>query len=128
MALQILLADDHQGFRASVRGFLENRGFRVVGEAGDGREAVELAQRLNPDVAIIDRAMPVMDGIQTVRQLARCCPETRLIILTAHREDCYMDEAMKAGVNGYVLKCRAVDDLVTAIDCVSQGGLYIAGS
>ena len=126
MAISVLLADDHLTFSQSLRAFLEREGFRVVGEAADGREAVRLAKALRPDVAVLDVGMPLLNGVDAAREIQRACPRTRTILLTVHAEDQYVLQAFRGGVRGYVLKKQAVTDLVQAIQEVSGGNVYVS--
>src|SRR5437667_54384 len=115
MAISVLLADDHLSFCQSLRAFLEREGFRVVGEAADGREAVRLARALRPDVAVLDVSMPLLNGVDAAREIQGACPRTRTILLTMHAEDQYVLQALKGGVQGYVLKKQPVMDLIQAV-------------
>ena len=115
MPTQVLLADDHAIVRQGLRGLLEREGFKVCGEAADGREAVRLAESCHPDVAVLDLTMPVLNGIEAAREILRLMPQTRAIVLTMHQEDSYILQALGAGVSGYVLKTQASADLVQAI-------------
>jgi DNA-binding NarL/FixJ family response regulator len=126
MAIQVLLADDHQIVRQGFRGLLEREGFTVVGEAADGRDAVRLAKTTHPDVAVLDLAMPSLNGIDAAREMRRMSPHLKTILLTMHTEEPYILEALRAGVSGYVLKTQAADDLVRAIREVSQGSIYLS--
>ena len=126
MAIQVLLADDHQIVRQGFRGLLEREGFKVVGEAADGREAVRLAKTTHPDVAVLDLAMPSLNGIDAAREMRRTAPRLKTVLLTMHTEEPYILEALSAGVSGYVLKSQAADDLVRAIREVTQGSIYLS--
>jgi DNA-binding NarL/FixJ family response regulator len=126
MAVRVLLADDHQIVRQGLRALLEREGFDVVGEAADGREAVRLAQQSHPDVAILDLAMPSLNGVDAAKQIFQVSPRTRTILLTMHTEDQYVLPALQAGIKGYVLKTKAAGDLVQAIHDVSQGKTYLS--
>jgi DNA-binding NarL/FixJ family response regulator len=126
MPIQLLLADDHQIVREGLRSMLEHQGFRVVGEAADGREAVRLAATTHPDVAILDLAMPVLNGLDAAREILRGRTGTRAILLTVHQEDPYVLEALRAGISGYVLKTQAAPDLVQAIREVVRGAVYLS--
>jgi DNA-binding NarL/FixJ family response regulator len=126
MPTQILLADDHQIVRQGLRAMLEHEGFKIVGEAADGRDAVRLAQSAPPDVAILDLAMPVLNGVDAAREMLRAEPRIRVILLTMYTEDPYVLEALRAGVSGYVLKTQASNDLVQAIREVSRGAIYLS--
>lgn len=126
MSIRILLADDHPIVRHGVRALLEKEGFKVVGEASDGQEVLRLAQTLFPDVAVLDLAMPNLNGIDTCRQLTRDVPKTKSILLTMHADDHYVLEALQAGFKGYVLKNKAPEDLVNAVREVARGGVYMS--
>lgn len=126
MRLSIILAEDHTIVLEGLRALLEKEGFDVVGVATDGRSAVDLARRFRPDIAILDIAMPALNGIDGAREIARVSPDTRTIILTVHEEKQYVVEALRAGVSGYLLKTKAASDLVQAIKEVSRGAIYIS--
>lgn len=123
---RVLLADDHVIFRQGLRGLLERAGFTVVGEAGNGREAVCLTQEQNPDVVILDFAMPLLDGPTAAREIGRTSPRTRTVLLTMHAEEPYIVKALQAGVRGYVLKTQSATELVGAIREVMQGAMYLS--
>jgi DNA-binding NarL/FixJ family response regulator len=123
---RILLADDHVIVRQGFRALLEREGLEVVAEAADGHEAVRLASDLQPDVAVLDFAMPLLNGLDAAREIRRRFPGTRLILLTVHTEDHYVLEAMHAGVHGYVVKTQAAADLVRAIREVRGNALYLS--
>ncbi len=126
MPLRIILADDHLIVRQGLRSILEREAYTVLGEAGDGREALRLAQELRPDVAVLDLAMPLLNGLDAAREIARVSPQTKTILLTMHTEDPYVMEALRAGVKGYLLKTQAAQDLVQAIREVSRGAMYLS--
>jgi len=126
MPLRILLADDHKIFRQGVRALLEREGFRVEGEVADGHAAIEMAARLSPDVVVLDLAMPMLNGLDAAREIARASPRTRTILLTMHAEDPYVARALHAGIRGYVLKSQAAEDLVQAIREVARGAVYLS--
>ena len=127
MRVQVLLADDHQIVREGVRGLLERAGFQVVAETADGREAVKLAAaKPPPDVAVLDVAMPELNGIDASREMQQASPGLKTILLTMHTEEPYVLEALRAGVSGYVLKSEAADDLVQAIQEVMRGSVYLS--
>ena len=128
MAINVLLADDHLSFCQSLRVILEQEGFRVVGEAADGQEAVRLARALRPEVAVLDVSMPLLNGLDAAREIQKACPRTRTILLTMHGEDTYVLQALQMGIRGYVLKSQAVTDLVRAVREVSRGAVYLSPS
>jgi DNA-binding NarL/FixJ family response regulator len=123
-----LLADDHLVVREGLRSLLEAAGFKIVGEARDGREALKLARMLEPEVTVMDIGMPGLNGVDACRELLREVPEMRIILLTVHGEDAYVIEALRSGARGYVLKTQAGSDLVRAIGEVTQGRIYLSPS
>ena len=123
MPLRILLADDHLIVRQGLKTLLEQEQCTVVAEAGDGREAIQLAQKLHPDIAVLDLAMPLLNGLDAAREIVKVSPETRTILLTMHTEDPYVVEALRAGVKGYLLKTQASSDLMQAVREVSRGAI-----
>jgi len=126
MPLSLLIVDDHRLFRQGLRQICEIKGgFLVVGEAENGREAVELALQLKPDVVLMDIQMPEMDGVEATRQITLQLPETRVIILTMYRQDNYVFEAIKAGARGYLLKDADGEDVLEAIRAVQRGEALI---
>ena len=124
--MRVVLADDHALVRQGVRALLEKAGFEIAGEACDGREAVLLVAAARPDVAILDIGMPLLNGLDAVREVQKASPKTRTILLTRHDEVQYVTEALRAGVRGYVLKNQAATDLVEAIQQVGRGGIYLS--
>ena len=126
MPLQVLLADDHTIVRQGLRAILEREGFKVVGEAANGHDAVQRAHALRPEVAVVDLSMPLLNGIGAAREILKDDPKTKIVLLTMHTEDQYVFEALKAGVRGYVLKTRAADELVQAIRDVSKGLTFLS--
>src|SRR5919201_957121 len=115
MPIRVLLADDHALVRQSVRVLLEQEGFEIVAEAGDGRDAVRLAAEVKADIAVLDFSMPRLNGLEAARELRVNVRAMRIVLLTAHDEPHYVAEALLAGVKGYVVKSRAATDLVPAI-------------
>ena len=126
MSGQVLIADDHPLIRQGLRSLLEKHGFTVVGEAVDGREATQLAQELEPDVAVLDLAMPLLNGLDAAREIIRASRRTKAILVTVHTADQYVLEALQAGIRGYVLKSQATAQLVQAIQEVMRGGRYLS--
>lgn len=126
MSVRIVLADDHALVRQGLKSLLEREGYQVVAEASDGQEAVRQVESLKPDLAIFDISMPVLNGLNAGREVARSFPRTKIILLTQHDEDQYVSEALDAGVKGYVLKSQAANDLLEAIKQVSRGLVYLS--
>lgn len=125
--IRILLADDHTVLRTGLRLLLEREpGFEVVAEAKDGRETVGLAQKLKPDVVLLDIAMPNLNGIEAARQIAAARPETAIVILSMHADEGYLLRALKAGAKGYLLKDSDEDDLIHAIHAVYEGKAFFS--
>lgn len=125
-SIRVLLADDHRIVLQGLRHVCELAGgFTVVGEAEDGRTAVELARQLQPDVILMDIHMPILDGVQATNLIVQDNPAARVIILTMYREDHYVFEAIKAGARGYLLKDIDEQDLVDAIRAVHRGDALI---
>ena len=124
--LRILLADDHAVLRDGVRMVLESQtGFRVVGTADSGQDAVQLAEDLQPDIAVLDVAMPSMNGLEATRAIKERCPQTAVVILSMHDNEEYLREALRAGASAYVLKRAAAKELISAIQMVRQGQSYL---
>src|SRR5919108_4045080 len=126
MVVRVVLAEDHAIVRQGLRALLEREGFQVAGEAADGRQAIDLASALLPDIAILDVRMPLLNGLDAAREIRKCCPKTKAILLTRHDEDQYVIEALHAGVTGYVLKSQMANDLLQAIKEVLRGGIYLS--
>jgi DNA-binding NarL/FixJ family response regulator len=125
MGLRILLADDHAMVRQGLKALLERDGFEVV-EASDGHEAIQLTRERHPDVAVLDLAMPLLNGLDAAREIRQVSPPTKTILLTMHAEDQYVLEALRAGVSGYVLKTQAGVDLVKAVHEVQRKAVYLS--
>lgn len=123
---RILLADDHGVVREGLRALLTQSGYQVVAEAENGQDAVRLARKLRPEIAVLDVGMPLLNGIGAALAIARDAPATRVIALTMHTEDTYVLEALRAGIRGYVLKTQAMSDLVAAIHQVILGTIYLS--
>jgi len=124
--LRILIADDHGLVRRGARGVLHSRhGWRVVGEAANGREAVEKALKLKPDVAILDISMPELDGVEAVRQVREAVPDTKVLVLTMHESDQMVQRALDAGAHGYILKSDITDSLLNAVSAVADGKRFL---
>jgi DNA-binding NarL/FixJ family response regulator len=125
-AFRVMLADDHMLLRQGIKALLEADGLTVVGEAGDGREAVRIAQQTQPDFAVLDIMMPLLNGLDVVREIRRISPKTKSLVLTMHTEDAFVMESLHAGVKGYLLKTQAVEDVVRAIREVANGSFYLS--
>jgi two-component system, NarL family, response regulator NreC len=122
MSIRVLLADDHGVVRKGLRFILERQaGMEVVGEAGDGREALRLAEASAPDIVIMDIAMPLLNGIDATAQMVKRNPSVGVIILSMHSDEDYLLSALNAGAKGYLLKDSAEVDLVRAIETVHRG-------
>ena len=123
--LRILLADDHKVVRDGLRLLVEGqRDMRVVGEAGNGKEALKQARELKPDIVVMDLSMPELNGLQATERLKAERPEIKVVALTVHEDPSYLLQLCKAGAVGYVLKRSAGDDLIHAIRTVAGGGLH----
>jgi DNA-binding NarL/FixJ family response regulator len=123
----IILADDHRIVRQGLRALLETEpDFQLVGETGDGLEAIQLAERLQPDVAVLDLMMPGINGLEATRQISDNCPQTHVIILSMHANEAYVLESLRNGAAGYVLKDSSADDLVRAVREVVAGRRYLS--
>lgn len=128
MAVRVVIADDHEMVRQGLRALLEPEGFSFIGEASDGREAVRLCEANHPEVAILDLSMPTLNGIFATREIVKCSPRTRVVLLTQHTEEHVVLEALRAGVRGYVLKTKASSELVQALRAVNRGEMYLTQS
>ena len=124
--LRILLADDHEMVRAGLKMLVNMQSdMEVVGEAGDGRTAVARAQELRPDVVIMDVSMPQMNGLKATAKLKQLVPSIKILTLTRHTEDSYLQELLRAGASGYVLKQSIASELLQAIRAIASGGNYL---
>jgi DNA-binding NarL/FixJ family response regulator len=120
--IKILIADDHEIVRGGVRTLVESQpGYVCCGEAKSGREAVRMAEALQPDVAIVDVTMPEMNGIEAARQILKLCPNTKVLVFTVHDAEQVVVEIFRIGAHGYVLKSDAGSQLLQAIECVLGG-------
>lgn len=125
MPVNILLADDHEVVRQGLRSILKVRpGWEICGEAENGRQAVDLAAQLNPDIVILDITMPVMSGLEAVQEISAINPATRVLIFTMHESKSLVKAVRKAGARGCVLKSRAARDLIRAIETLLEGGTF----
>lgn len=126
MPTRIVLADDHVLVRQGFKSLLEREGYQVVGEASDGQEVLRQVKSLQPDIAVMDISMPILNGLNAARELTQSFPKIKTILLTQHDEDQYVSEALAAGVKGYVLKNQVASDLLQAIQQVSRGKVYLS--
>jgi two-component system, NarL family, response regulator NreC len=126
MGVRVLLADDHPVFRQGLRALLEREKFDVVGEASDGLEAIAAAERLQPQVVVIDLAMPALNGVDAVREIVKRVPRCKAVLLTMHTEEYHVLEALRAGAKACVSKSQAAEHLLQAIKDVCAGGVYLS--
>lgn len=125
--IRVLLADDHHLVRQALRALLEKAdGIEVVGEAENGREAAKLAQRLRPDVVVLDVAMPVLNGIQAAERIRRLRLPTRVVILSMHKDDALVRRALRSGAHGYLLKSSVSEELLLAVRAAVRDEIYLS--
>ncbi len=124
--IKILIADDHETVREGIRLIIETQtDMEVIAEAGDGREAIRLAEELKPDIVLMDVSMPVLNGLLATAKLKRIMPDLKILTLTRHTDKAYLQELLQAGVSGYVLKQSAPAELIRAIRAIANGGNYL---
>jgi two-component system response regulator NreC len=129
MSLRVLIADDDPMLRDGLRSLLESKeDIEVIGEAGDGTEAIELSRALRPDVVIMDISMPRLNGFEATRRLKASDPTVKVIGLSVHSNNLYVVEMLEAGAAGYVLKAAVYDELYPALQAVGQGRSYLSPS
>lgn len=127
MSVRILLADDHKLVRQTLRWFLESEDeFELVGEAGDGRQALQAVAELHPDILLLDIMMPGLNGLEVTRRVRQEFPETRVLVLSMHPEKAYVVKALQNGASGYVVKQADVSDLIDAVRAVARGTRYVS--
>ena len=127
--VRVVLVEDHNMVRQGLRALLTTEtGIQVVGEARNGHDAIQQVKKLRPDVVVMDIAMPLLNGVEATRQIRGLCPPAKVLILSAHKEEEYVEQATEAGAAGYVIKENAADVLVNAIRAVHQGGRYFSPS
>jgi DNA-binding NarL/FixJ family response regulator len=125
--ITVLLAEDHQIVREGFRALLKHeRDIEVVGEAANGREAVRLTRKLRPAVVVMDIAMPVLNGLEATRQIRKDFPDTKVLILSAHSDDAYVEQVAVVGASGFLLKQTSSDNLATAIREVQKGNTFFS--
>jgi len=125
--VRIVLADDHTVVRKGLRLLLESvPQFQVVSDAADGRQAVALAEEQRPDVVVMDIAMPILNGIEAARQISAKLPQTAIVFLSMHSDEAYVSKALKAGARAYLLKDSAENDLINAVEAVSEGKSFFS--
>lgn len=126
MTISILVVDDHAVVRAGLRALIQSDpSLRIAGEAAGGLEAISLVEKLQPDVLVLDLSMPDMDGILVTKELHEKYPAIRILILTVHEDEALLQEAMKSGASGYILKYAAEKELIEAINRIISGGMYV---
>ena len=123
---RVLIADDHALVREGIGILISRGGFTVVAEASNGQEALAHASSYQPDIAVLDMSMPIMNGLETAQEMRKLSPRTRSIVLSRHDGVDYVLAAMRAGIKGYVLKSQSVVELLQALNDVSTGGFYLS--
>src|SRR5512142_2043901 len=124
--ITLLLVDDHEVVRTGLKTFLESQGrFQVVAEASSGMEAIQRALETNPAIVLMDISMPGMDGLEATRQLKQMCPASQVLALTVHDDNHYFMEMLGAGASGYLTKQAAAEELVSALDAIADGNVYL---
>jgi len=122
----VVVADDHVMFRQGLIGLLEASDYEVVGEADNGHEVIRKVRQLKPDLAVLDFSMPLLNGIDAARDMQRRSPDTQVVLLTMYDDDACVLEALRAGIRGYVLKNQTSTDLVSALQDVMHGSVYLS--
>jgi signal transduction histidine kinase len=129
MSIKVILADDHENLRAGFRGILESAAeIEVVSEAGNGRDTVAQVSQLQPDVVVMDVAMPGINGVDATREITEIAPNVRVLALSGHNDGFFVKGMLEAGAKGYLLKDSAVNELVTAVKALSEGRIYVSPS
>ena len=121
MTIRLMLADDHRMLREGLRRSMSEQGFDIVGEAGDGDEAVRLAEKLEPDVVLMDVTMPGVDGVEATRQIKGTMPQIRVVMLTMHADQEVLAEAIRAGASGYLVKDCSTEEIASAVRLAVSG-------
>ena len=129
MGIKVILADDHENLRAGFRGILESeQDIEVISETGNGRDTVERVVEMQPDVVVMDVAMPGINGVDATREISESAPQVRVLALSGHNDGFFVKGMLEAGARGYLLKDAAVDELVTAVQSLAQGRIYVSQS
>jgi DNA-binding NarL/FixJ family response regulator len=123
--LRVFVADDHVIVRQGLKTILQES-FEVVGEASDGHNAIRVCRTVQPDIAILDVGMPLLNGIDAAREIRKCCPNIKVILLTMYGEESYVVAGLRAGITGYVLKSNAFSSLLQAIEAVTRNETYLS--
>ncbi len=124
--VRVLIAEDHLTVREGLKLILKAQpDIEVIGEASDGRSAIEQAKELNPDVVLMDVSMPLLNGLKATQELSTCCPDVKVLTLTRHKDEGYLQQLLRAGAAGYVLKQSPPAELLHAIRSVAAGGQYL---
>lgn len=124
--LRILIADDHELMRRGVRDLLTHEGYEVAGEAASGRDLIERALAIRPDLLIVDVGMPGLNGLEAIKRVRKELPDVRAIVLTMHETDALIRSVMASGARGYVLKTDAARDLLAAVEAVMDGRIFLS--
>ena len=129
MAIRVILADDHTILRAGLKSLLQaSLEVKVVAEADNGRDTVALARELEPDIVVMDVAMPDMNGVDATRKIAQLVPDVRVLALSSHNDGAFVKGMLEAGARGYLLKDAATDELLSALEMVHRGRVYVSPS
>ncbi len=127
--IRVLLAEDHTIVRKGIRSLLDDQAnIEVIGEAEDGREAIEKVEELSPDIILMDNTMPILNGLEATRQIKKRFPEVKILILTMHTNEEYIFQFLRAGASGYLVKQTAPTELVPAIEAVCRGDSFLSPS
>lgn len=125
-SIRVIIAEDHATVREGVKLIIDAQpDIEVVAEAEDGRTVIDLAQKLRPDVVLMDISMPRLNGLKATEKLKECCPEVHVLAVTRHKDDGYLQQILRAGASGYVLKQSPSSELLHAIRAVARGGKYL---
>lgn len=129
MAIRVILADDHTILRAGLKSLLQgSRDVEVIAESDNGRDTVSQARELKPDIVVMDVAMPDMNGVDATRKIVQLAPQVRVLALSSHNDGAFVKGMLEAGARGYLLKDAATDELLTALDAVHRGRVYVSPS